>query len=82
VNIYGSAGTDALRGNHENTDIGKFLREYLDVDVQAITDELSAKSKTFGVSTIHGFDWTGRVPTEEDLQLAEIYHEHRYGETS
>ncbi|KAN0110433.1 putative repressible alkaline phosphatase [Hyaloscypha variabilis] len=82
VNIYGSAGTDALRGNHENTDIGKFLREYLDVDVQAITDELSAKSKTFGVSTIHGFDWTGRVPTEEDLQLAETYHEHRYGETS
>lgn len=40
VNIYGSAGTDKLRGNHENTDVGKFLRGYLDLDVEGITDEL------------------------------------------
>ncbi|KAE9372277.1 putative repressible alkaline phosphatase [Stipitochalara longipes BDJ] len=82
VNIYGSAGTDALRGNHENTEIGKFLREYLDVDVQAITDELVAKSKSFGISAIHEVDWTGRVPTEEDLQMAERHHEHLYSEAS
>lgn len=41
VNIYSSgAGAEALRGNVENTDVGKFLREYLDVDVSDITKEL------------------------------------------
>jgi len=79
VNIYGSAGTDALRGNHENIEIGKFLREYLDVDVTAVTDELNEKSKTFSISTTHEVGWTGREPTEEDLQMAERHYEHFYG---
>ncbi|KAJ4195152.1 vacuolar alkaline phosphatase [Fusarium falciforme] len=45
VNIYssGGPGTDAIRGNVENTDVGKFLREYLDVDVDVITEELKEK---------------------------------------
>ena len=45
VNIYssGGPGTEALRGNVENTDVGKFLRHYLDVDVDAITRELREK---------------------------------------
>lgn len=45
VNIYssGGRGTDAIRGNVENTDVGKFLRSYLDVDVKAITKELKKK---------------------------------------
>lgn len=45
VNIYssGGPGTDAIRGNVENTDVGKFLREYIDVDVEAITKELQKK---------------------------------------
>lgn len=46
VNIYGTAGSSSLRGNHENTDIGKFLRNYLDVSVDVITEELK-KSKKF-----------------------------------
>jgi alkaline phosphatase len=46
VNIYGSAGSEALRGNHENTEIGEFLRQYLNVDVDAITKELREKLKT------------------------------------
>lgn len=47
VNIYssGGPGTDALRGNVENTDVGRFLRHYLDVDVEAITQELRDKTK-------------------------------------
>ncbi|ATY58498.1 repressible alkaline phosphatase precursor [Cordyceps militaris] len=47
VNIYssGGPGTDALRGNVENTEVGDFLRRYLDVDVDAITRELQAKSR-------------------------------------
>jgi len=29
-----------LAGNHENTAVGDFLREYLDVDVDAVTRQL------------------------------------------
>ncbi|KAF5019598.1 hypothetical protein F66182_8384 [Fusarium sp. NRRL 66182] len=45
VNIYssGGPGTDKIRGNVENTDVGKYLREYLEVDVDAITEELKEK---------------------------------------
>lgn len=80
VNIYGTAGTDALRGNHENIEIGKFLQEYLDVDVKAITDELAVKSKTFSISTAQEISWTGREPTAEDLSMVERHYEHLYGE--
>lgn len=50
VNIYGSAGSEKLRGNHENTEVGKFLRDYLDLNVDDITKELEEKAnltKTF-----------------------------------
>lgn len=42
VNIYASNPKHAgpLIGNHENTEIGVFLREYLDVDTEAVTKEL------------------------------------------
>jgi alkaline phosphatase len=50
VNIYGSAGSEALRGNHENTDIGEFLRNYLEVDLDAITKELREKLHGSGVT--------------------------------
>ena len=45
VNIYSSGGAAAekIRGNVENTDIGKFLSAYLDVDVEEITKELEDK---------------------------------------
>ncbi|KXX75250.1 Repressible alkaline phosphatase [Madurella mycetomatis] len=47
VNIYSSGGpaADKIRGNVENTDIGVFLSEYLDVDVEGITKELEKKMK-------------------------------------
>ncbi|KAI9158914.1 Repressible alkaline phosphatase [Paramyrothecium foliicola] len=46
VNVYSSGGpsTEKIRGNVENTDIGKFLAEYLDVDVDEITKELQEKT--------------------------------------
>ncbi|CAK7203925.1 vacuolar alkaline phosphatase [Sporothrix eucalyptigena] len=45
VNIYSSGGPAAeqIRGNRENTDVGKFLRDYLGVDVEDITAELNEK---------------------------------------
>lgn len=79
VNIYGSKGSDALRGNHENTEVGEFLRNYLDLDVQAITDELVKKSKTFKVSANSG-DWLGPIPTEEEIQSASRHYERLYPE--
>lgn len=51
VNIYSSGGHDveALHRNVENTDIGKFLASYLDVDVEPITKELRENWKTDGM---------------------------------
>jgi len=46
VNVYGSPGSEALRGNNENTDIGKFLAQYLGLDVAAVTEKLRAASLT------------------------------------
>lgn len=59
VNVYssGGRGTEDIRGNVENTDIGKFLSRYLDVDVDEITKELrdkSAHSKKFGALNADG----------------------------
>ncbi|KAF2236425.1 alkaline phosphatase [Viridothelium virens] len=47
VNIYASDSVSAkpLVGNHENTEVGKFLRDWLDVDVDAVTKELRRKSR-------------------------------------
>ncbi len=81
VNIYGSKGSEALRGNHENTDVGEFLRSFLDVDVQAITEELIEKSATLRSSAISG-DWFGRIPTQEDIQFASRHYERLYPEPS
>jgi alkaline phosphatase len=64
VNIYtsdpGAAG--ALVGNHENTEVGKFLREYLDVDVDAITKEL--KESGIKLATDDNVSWMGPLPEE------------------
>ncbi|EHL02541.1 putative Repressible alkaline phosphatase [Glarea lozoyensis 74030] len=51
VNIYGTAGSERLNGNHENTEVGKFLRDYLDLNVDAITKELNEKEKAKSAST-------------------------------
>ncbi|KAF3907977.1 hypothetical protein ABW21_db0209536 [Orbilia brochopaga] len=42
VNIYGypAESVKKLWGNHENTEVGKFLRKFLDVDVDAVTKKL------------------------------------------
>ncbi|KIX08209.1 uncharacterized protein Z518_02865 [Rhinocladiella mackenziei CBS 650.93] len=52
VNIYASnpAHAPGLVGNHENTEVGKFIAEYLDLDLESITKELKEKKvKTSGV---------------------------------
>jgi alkaline phosphatase len=78
VNIYSTSGAEALRGNRENTEIGKFLRDYLEVDVNAITEELK-KSNSFGVASGSHNGWNGPIPSEDDLQLASNLHGELYG---
>ncbi|CUS09911.1 unnamed protein product [Tuber aestivum] len=67
VNIYGSTGTSKLKGNHENTEVGEFLRDYLQVDVDAITKELKKKGvdrvDTAGVGKVE-YEWMGRPLNE------------------
>ncbi|KAF2748362.1 alkaline phosphatase-like protein [Sporormia fimetaria CBS 119925] len=65
VNIYSSDPVlaKALVGNHENTEVGDFLREFLDVDVESVTKELREKGiKMMGME--EGESWMGRLPEE------------------
>ena len=79
VNIY-STGAKRLHGNHENTEIGEFLQSYLDVDVQPITEELVEKLKGFSMAGEHQTAWTGKIPSEADLELVSKHCESFYGE--
>ena len=69
VNIYASSPKHAspLIGNHENTEIGDFIREYLDVDLEGVTKELNEKSALFAN------DWMGK-PAADMNSLAELDH--------
>ena len=55
-------------GNHENTEVGDFLREYLGVDVEAVTRELREKGKGLMAMGKGGEEvgWMGKVPQEGD----------------
>ena len=66
VNIYSSGGPHAedLHGNVENTDVGKFLREYLDVDVDSITEQLKEK-----------MDWEQTVAITSDEMMVRMGYE-------
>jgi alkaline phosphatase len=82
VNIYAYSpkGSEALHGNHENTEIGDFLQNYLDLDVQPITEELVKKLNTFGIAGNDQSAWVGRIPTEQELESGPRLHGKVYGE--
>ncbi|KAI0976335.1 alkaline-phosphatase-like protein [Xylaria arbuscula] len=73
VNVYssGGPGTDVLRGNVENTDVGAFLRNYLSVDVDAVTRELNEKLS----ASVRALDEVGM--DEGDHWMAHEAMEHR-----
>lgn len=76
VNIYASnpAHAQALIGNHENTEVGGFIRDYLDVDLDAITEILtSAGTAPFTSSSAEA--WMGK-PVDPELKLGEVDHYH------
>lgn len=82
VNIYASSSQDAwpLQGNHENTEVGSFLADYLGLDVDAITKRLqesefwSASASTEGAES-ESFSWMGN-PLGDDVRTdgLDTYH--------
>ena len=84
VNIYTSnhKAAAALRGNHENTEVGKFLRDYLDVDVEAITEELKAKGTSFDTLDAEGnkVSWLGKMPEDGERLDGQDHLDHYQGD--
>ncbi|OCT50119.1 Repressible alkaline phosphatase [Cladophialophora carrionii] len=82
VNIYASHPSHApqLVGNHENIEVGQFIAEYLDLDLEVVTKEL--KSKKVKTESDDGArewgEWMGPegLPVNEDGSLVALdaYH--------
>ncbi|KAF9885725.1 hypothetical protein FE257_012610 [Aspergillus nanangensis] len=85
VNIYASSTKDAwsLVGNNENTDVGGFLADYLDLNVDEVTKQLresegwtwDSKAGVESTSIDQPFHWLGD-PLGEDLRTEglDTYH--------
>lgn len=80
VNIYASSPKDAwpLHGNHENTEVGSFMANYLDLDLQKITDKLQSSaswSAQDDSDSKEPFHWMGN-PLGEDVRTEglDTYH--------
>ncbi|KAI1435156.1 alkaline phosphatase [Xylaria sp. CBS 124048] len=71
VNIYcsGGEGTEGLRGNVENTDVGRFLAGYLGVDVEGVTRELGERMTMM-------MKGMGEGVTEEEIRGFDHWAEH------
>ncbi|KGO71895.1 NADH dehydrogenase [ubiquinone] 1 alpha subcomplex assembly factor 3 [Penicillium italicum] len=73
VNIYASSTKDAwpLVGNNENTDVGAFLADYLDLDVDNVT-KLLQDTKS---GTLQSYDWMGdRLGLNFHTEELDTYH--------
>ncbi|KAL2013054.1 hypothetical protein VTN00DRAFT_579 [Thermoascus crustaceus] len=83
VNIYASSTKDAwaLVGNHENTEIGSFIANYLDLDLHNVTKQLQSSGLWTGPSvkaktdTVQEFSWMGD-PLGADVRTDQLdtYH--------
>jgi alkaline phosphatase len=84
VNIYTSSPTiaKALIGNHENTEVGVFLRDYLNVDVEAITTELKQRGTQFDTINAEGetISWMGRVAATGERLDGQDHQDHYQGD--
>lgn len=79
VNIYTSdrRAAKALEGSVENTDVGEFLRDYLDVDTDSVTRRLKASENFKDLS------WMGKLPEDGerlDGQSHEVNLDHYEGD--
>ncbi|TLD30072.1 alkaline phosphatase [Venturia nashicola] len=82
VNIYASSakGAEALVGNHENTEVGQFLADYLELDVKAITDELKEKGTKLDALSEEGSSWMGRRPKSGERLDGQDHIDHYVGD--
>ena len=71
VNIYASSPKHAkpLIGNHENTEIGDFIRDYLDLNLESVTGDLNS-----GL-WLEDRSWMGKTLAEEP-RTEELDHYH------
>ncbi|CAG8559372.1 8364_t:CDS:2 [Diversispora eburnea] len=54
VNLYAyGMNIEAIRGNHENTEIGEFIKNYLNLDLDSITLELNSNNDSFHLSNVN-----------------------------
>ncbi|KGY15614.1 hypothetical protein PABG_11267 [Paracoccidioides brasiliensis Pb03] len=80
VNIYASSPNDALSlmGNHENTEIGSFLADYLNIDLESVTKQLQT-TRSFSYDTDDGsvkpYAWMG-PPLDDGVVVDKLdtYH--------
>lgn len=82
VNIYAHPlkyACPQLQGNHENTEVGEFLRDYLDVDVDAITKELKEKSQAWDMADPTG-SWMGDLPAVGERLDGQDHIDHYQGD--
>ncbi|KAK1032974.1 vacuolar alkaline phosphatase [Friedmanniomyces endolithicus] len=80
VNTYSSdhKAAERLIGNRENTDVGEFLRWYLDVEdeVEKVTKELN---EYMGGGSADG-SWLGTVPGEDERLYGQDHLDHYAGD--
>ena len=79
VNIYSSDAEAAkdLVGNHENTEVGEFLRSYLGLEdeVEVVTQELKNHMRAVGAET-----FLGRVPKDGERLDGQDHLDHYRGD--
>lgn len=79
VNIYASDPHLAapLLGNHENTEVGEFLADFLSLDVEAVTQELKDK----GIKMMGGEgEWMGKRPSDGERLDGQDHLDHYTGD--
>jgi hypothetical protein len=78
VNIYGSAGSEPLHGNHENTEIGEFIKDYLKLDLKSVTKKLQEKGTQFDMLSANSdvVSSMAKSPKQggRELDQLDLYH--------
>lgn len=77
VNIYASSPHDAIpvTGNRENIEVGGFMAEYLNLDLDKVTDQLRGVSTSPHANKVTDDSWMG-PPIDDDVLVDELdtYH--------
>jgi alkaline phosphatase len=78
VNIYSSSPGDAapLIGNHENTEVGAFIADYLSLDLERVTARLKKTRTSPGAaSSGNEYPWMGE-PLHDEVVVDDLDNYH------